>query len=173
MKTGKLLSNKASAEVWQFVFSSLVWHAMCRRGRAVYQHDLVRHLCAARDSHNISVYPDLVRHLCVARDSNIGSKQKRLPRPCSTSMCCERFKHWPPTPAFTPILFNIYALREIQTLAPSRSVYPDLNSTSMCCERFNQTLAPNSSLLFCATGLVLCGHAAAARSRRFLVRPVP
>ena len=105
--------------------------------------DLFRHLCVARVSiiptqastpdlvqfdiyvlrevqtlaSNTSVYPDLVRHLCVARDSHIGSEHKRLPRSCLTFMCFERFKHWLPTQACAPILFDIYVLREIQTLA--------------------------------------------------------
>ena len=111
---------------------------------------------------NTSIYPDLARHLCVARDSKIGSKHERLPRSCSTSMCCARFKHWLPTPAFTPMLFDIYVLREIQTLAPNTSVYPDVVrhlcvardpnigsqhkrlprscSTSMCCEKIKHWL---------------------------------
>ena len=121
---------------------------------------------------NTSVHLDLVRHLCVARDSNIGSQHKRSPRSCSTSMCCERFKHWLPTRAFTSILFDIYVLREIQTLAPNTSVYPDLVrhlcvardsnigsphersprscSTSMCCERFKHWLPTQAftSILF-------------------------
>ena len=156
--------------------------------------DLVRHLCCERFKHwlpNASVYPDLVRHLCVARDSNIGSptraftpilfdiyvlreiqtlapQHERLPRSCSTSMCCERFKHWlpntsvypdlvrhlcvardsnigSPTRAFTPILFDIYVLPGIQTLAPQRERLPRSCSTSMCCERFKHWL-PNTSV---------------------------
>ena len=75
---------------------------------------------------NTSVYPDLVRHLCAMRASNIGSQHECLPRSCSTSMCCERFKHWLPTQAFTPILFDIHVLREIQTLAPNTDLVQHL-----------------------------------------------
>ena len=39
-----------------------------------------------------SVYPDLVQHLCAARDLEKAPKHKRLPRSCSTSTCCERFR---------------------------------------------------------------------------------
>ena len=55
--------------------------------------DLVQHLCAARERRlqNTGVYPDLVQHLCAARDSEKAPKHKRLPRSCSTSMCCEIF----------------------------------------------------------------------------------
>ena len=55
-------------------------------------------------------YPNLVRHLCAARDSE-NARQHILPQSCSTSMCCERLREYPKT-HFTPILFDIYVLRE-------------------------------------------------------------
>ena len=64
-------------------------------------------MCCERFKHRLptqAVYPNLVRHVCVARDSNIGSQHK----------------------PFIPILFDMYVLREIQTLAPNTSVYPNL-----------------------------------------------
>ena len=88
------------------------------------------------------------KQLCAARDSEKAPKHKRLPRSCSTSMCCERFREGPnhkriprsgsastccerfrerpKTQAFTPILFNIYVLPEIQRRPPSTNVEPDL-----------------------------------------------
>ena len=54
--------------------------------------------------------PNLVRHLCAARDSE-NARKHSLPQSYSTSMCCERLREWPTT-HFTPILFDIYVLRE-------------------------------------------------------------
>ena len=111
--------------------------------------DLVRHLCGARDletthaftpilfdiyvlretermPENTRVYPDLVRHLCAARDLENAREHTRLPRSCSTSMCCERLRECPRTHAFTPILFDIYVLRETQRMPENTRVYPDL-----------------------------------------------
>ena len=76
-------------------------------------------------------YPNLVRHLCAARDLD-NTRKHILPQSCSTSMCCERFREYPrtklpqscstsmccerlrecPKTHFTPILFDIYVLRE-------------------------------------------------------------
>ena len=61
---------------------------------------------------NTGVYPDLVRYLCAARDLEHARQHPRLPRSCSTSMCCERLRACPTTYVFTPILFDIYVLRE-------------------------------------------------------------
>ena len=74
--------------------------------------NLVRHLCAARDLRmpENTFYPNLVRHLCAARDSE-NTRKHILPQSCSTSMCCEGFREYPKT-HFTPILFDIYVLRE-------------------------------------------------------------
>ena len=55
-------------------------------------------------------YPNLVRHLCAAGDLE-NARQHILPQSCSTSMCCERFREYPKTHV-TPILFDIYVLRE-------------------------------------------------------------
>ena len=98
--------------------------------------------------------------LCAARDSEKAPKHKRLPRSCSTSMCCAILGEGPKTQAYTPILFNIYVLLGIFRKPQSRSVCPDLLqclraardlkkasehkrlplscSTSTCCERFRE-----------------------------------
>ena len=80
-------------------------------------------------------YPNLVRHLFAARDLE-NARKHILPQSCSTSMCCERFREYPrtnlpqscstsmccerlrecPKTHFTPILFDIYVLREIQRM---------------------------------------------------------
>ena len=101
-------------------------------------------------------YPNLVRHLCAARDSE-NARKHILPQSCSTSMCCERLREYPKT-HFTPILFDIYVLREAQRI-PENTFYPNLVynlcaakdfekarkhilpqscSTSMCCERLRE-----------------------------------
>ena len=104
--------------------------------------------------------------LCAARDSEKAPKHKRLPRSCSTSMCCAILGEGPKTQAYTPILFNIYVLLGIFRKPQSRSVCPDLLqclraardlkkasehkrlplscSTSTCCERFRE--APKHSV---------------------------
>ena len=102
--------------------------------------------------------PNLVRHLCAARDLENARQYTRLPRSCSTCMCCERFTEYPKTHAFTPILFDIYVLRETERM-PENTFYLDLVrhvcaardlenarqhilpqfcSTCMCCERFTE-----------------------------------
>ena len=43
-------------------------------------------------------------------------------------------------PTFTPILFDMYVLREIQTPAPNTSRLPQSCSTCLCCERFKHWL---------------------------------
>ena len=56
-------------------------------------------------------YPSLARHVCAARDIE-NARKHILNQFCSTSMCCERLREYPKTHAFTPILFDIYVLRE-------------------------------------------------------------
>ena len=102
-------------------------------------------------------YPNLVRHLCAARASE-NTRKHILPQSCSTSVCCERFKEYP-KPHFTPILFDIYVLREISRI-PENTFYPNLvrhlcaardlentrkhiftqscSTSSMCCERLRE-----------------------------------
>ena len=124
-----------------------------------------KQLCAARDSEKAPKHKRLLRSCststCCERFRE-GPKHKRIPRSCSTSTCCERFRERPKTQAFTPILFNIYVLPEIQRRPQNTSIYPDLVqrlraarfwekapnhkrvprscSTSMCCERFIEGL---------------------------------
>ena len=52
-------------------------------------------------------------------------------------MCCERFVEGLRAQAFTPILFNIYVLRE---KAPKHRHLPRSSSTSMSCERLIESL---------------------------------
>ena len=69
-------------------------------------------------------YPSLVRHLCAATDLQNARQHTRLHRSCSTSMCCGRLRECPTT-HFTPILFDIYVLRETQRM-PENTFYPNL-----------------------------------------------
>ena len=81
---------------------------------------------ALRETQRISentFYPNLVRHLCAARDS-ANARKHILPQSCSTSMCCESFRECPKT-HFTPILFDIYVRRETQRI-PENTFYPNL-----------------------------------------------
>ena len=109
---------------------------------------------------NTRVYPGLVRHLCAARVLENARQHTRLPRSCSTSMCCESLRECPTTHAFTPILFDMYVLREPQRMPDNTRAYPDLVrnlcaaralenarqhtrlprscSTSMCCESLRE-----------------------------------
>ena len=118
-------------------------------------------------------YPNLVRHLCAAKDSE-NARKHILPQSCSTSMSCERPRRRPTTHAFTLILFDIYVLRETQRM-PKNTFYPNLVrhrcaardsenarkhilpqscSTSMCCERLtepgNTRVYPNLVRHLCA-----------------------
>ena len=87
---------------------------------------------------NESVYPNLVRHLCqnlcAARDLENARQHTRLPRSCSTSMCCDRLRECPTTHAFTPILFDI----DVHENARQHMRLPGSCSTSMCCERLRE-----------------------------------
>ena len=95
--------------------------------------------CAARDSEKAPKHKRLPRScstsMCCERFRE-GPKHKRIPRSCSTSTCCERFRERPKAQAFTRILFNVYVLPAIQTRPQSTSVYPC--STSICCEIFGE-----------------------------------
>ena len=109
---------------------------------------------------NTRIYPDLGRHLCAARALENARQHPRLPRSCSKSMCCESLRECPTTHAFTPILFDIYVLREPLRMPGNTRVYPDLvrhlcaaralenarqhtrlprsGSTSMCCDSLRE-----------------------------------
>ena len=67
-------------------------------------------------------YPNLARQLCAARDLE-NTRKHILPQSCSTSMCCERLREYPKT-HFTPILFDIYVLRETLRI-PDNTFYPN------------------------------------------------
>ena len=75
---------------------------------------------------NTRVYPDLVRHLCAARALENARQHTHLTRSCSTSMCCESLRECPTTHALTPILFDIYALREPLRMPGNTRANPDL-----------------------------------------------
>ena len=98
-----------------------------------------KQLCAARDSEKAPKHKRLPRScstsMCCERFRQ-GPKHKRISRSCSTSTCCERFRKRPKAQAFTRMLFNIYVLPEIQTRPQSTSGYPC--STSICCEIFGE-----------------------------------
>ena len=92
-----------------------------------------KQLCAARVSEKAPKHKRLPRScltsMCCERfieKAQNTSAYHRIPLSCSTSTCCERFRERPKTQAFTPILFNIYLLRDFWRRPQNTSVYPDL-----------------------------------------------
>ena len=67
--------------------------------------------------------------------SAAGSKHNHKEQ---AAMCCQSFREGPKTQASTPILFNIYVLREIYREGPKHKRIPLSCSTSTCCERFRE-----------------------------------
>ena len=117
-----------------------------------------KQLCAARDSEKAPKHKRLPRScstsMCCERFRE-GPKHKRISRSCSTSTCCERFRKRPKAQAFTRILFNIYVLPEIQTRPQSTSGYPC--STSICCEIFGEGPKTQAFTRSCSTSLCCWG----------------
>ena len=117
-----------------------------------------KQLCAARDSEKAPKHKSLPRScstsMCCERFRE-GPKHKRIPRSCSTSTCCERFRERPKTQGFTPILFNIYVLRDFWRRPQNTSVYPDLVQ-HLCAARFLKKAPKHKRILRSCSRSMCC-----------------
>ena len=95
-------------------------------------------------------YTNFVRHLCAARDFE-NARKHILPQSCSTSMCCERLREYPKT-HFTPILLDIYVLRETQECPKTHStpILFDMYVLRETQRRPENTFYPNLVRRLCA-----------------------